>query len=122
MPGPPPGAADWVGLCGEAFFEAEADGAGCAGAGAAAPGAGPGLVAEAALPEGAPDLFTPPWPLHAPRPLFVDVVPSLHSVGPPVLVGAAELGDALGAAEVAALLGAGAVLVAAAVAVLSMPP
>jgi hypothetical protein len=122
MPGPPPGAADWAWVCGEAFFEAEADGAGCAGAGAgAAAGGGLGLVAEAALPEAVPDWFTPPWPLHAPRPLFVDVVPSLHTVGPPVLVGAAALGDALGA-EVAALLGAGAVPVAAAVAVLSMPP
>jgi hypothetical protein len=48
-----------------------------AGAGAAAAGAAAAVVPEA-------DLFTPPWPEQAPRPLCVEVVPSLQIVtGPP---------------------------------------
>ena len=65
-----------------------AAGAAAAAAGAAAAGAVPPL--EAAL-------FTPPWPLQAPRPPWGEVVPSLQTTAPPPLEGA-ELAAAAGAA------------------------
>jgi hypothetical protein len=49
--------------------------AGAAAAGAAAVASAAGLLFEA--------FFTPPWPLQAPRPVAVEVVPSLQVVGAP---------------------------------------
>jgi hypothetical protein len=51
---------------------------------AAAAGAAAGALDEDAEPEEPPlaSLFTPPCPRHAPRPLLVEVVPSLHIVVP----------------------------------------
>ncbi len=45
-------------------------------AGAVAAGVAAGDVAEVLA-----GFRTPPWPLHAPRPVAADVVPSLHVVG-----------------------------------------
>ena len=53
---------------------------------AAAGVAAPALAAEGALAElplaAEADLFTPPWPLQAPRPPWGEVVPSLQTTGP----------------------------------------
>ena len=59
-------------------------------------------AAEEALASEAGLLFdafwTPPWPLHAPRPVAVEVVPSLQVVGVPEAGGAAgAAGEAAGA-------------------------
>jgi len=50
------------------------------GAGAAT-AAGAVLAAAPAAGAAAAAFLTPPWPLHAPRPVAVDVVPSLQVVG-----------------------------------------
>jgi len=50
------------------------DAAGAAGAAAGSAGAAASALLAAAF-------CTPPWPLHAPRPVAVEVVPSLHVVG-----------------------------------------
>jgi hypothetical protein len=52
----------------------------------------PGLAdgVDAAV-EAVPVLFTPPWWLHAPLPLWVVVVPSLQSTGAAVVAGSAAL-------------------------------
>ena len=84
IPGPPPGAAAWLGTC--AFIAVPAGGGAaagavardCAGADAGGGAVGAGVDEEALLapgdepeaaPEAAPVLSTPPWWLHAPRPL-----------------------------------------------------
>jgi len=57
-------------------------------AGAAAVGAAAAVAAGAAAgaePPAEAALFTPPWPLQAPRPPCGEVVPSLHTTGPPPL-------------------------------------
>jgi hypothetical protein len=93
-----------------ADFDAVADlaAAGTAGADAAAAGAAV-AAGEAVVASAAGLLFeafwTPPWPLHAPRPVAVEVVPSLQAVGVP---------DAAGAAGAAAAGAAGAAVVLAA--------
>ena len=74
------------------------------GAVAAAAGAAEAVAAAGALVPAA-DLVleafcTPPWPLHAPRPVAVEVVPSLQAVGVPDVAGAA--GAAAGAAAAGA--------------------
>ncbi len=46
----------------------------------AVPAAGAGAAAAGAVVVPAADLFTPPWPEHAPRPLCEEVVPSLQVV------------------------------------------
>jgi hypothetical protein len=46
--------------------------------GGVAAGAGP---EDEPLPDPAAAFFTPPWPLHAPRPVAVEVVPSVQVVG-----------------------------------------
>ena len=74
------------------------------GAVAAAAGAAGAVAAAGALVPAA-DLAleafcTPPWPLHAPRPVAVEVVPSLQGVGVPEVAGAA--GAAAGAAAAGA--------------------
>jgi hypothetical protein len=69
-------------------------GAVAAGAGAAADSSEAGLLFDA--------FCTPPWPLHAPRPVAMEVVPSLQVVGVPDAAGAA--GAAAAGAAVAALV------------------
>jgi hypothetical protein len=79
--------------------------AGAAGADAAAAGAA--VVAGAAAVASAAGLlfdafWTPPWPLHAPRPVAVEVVPSLQVVGAPesaARVGSAKLNTIKGTAR-----------------------
>lgn len=74
----------------------------------ALPAAGAAAAAGAAEPASAEaDLFTPPWPLQAPRPLCEEVVPSLHVTAPLPLLADAEPDDdepAAGAAVDSALL------------------
>jgi hypothetical protein len=62
--------------------------AGAAGGAAAAAGAAGALAGELVEP-----FWTPPWPLHAPRPVADDVVPSLQVVG--VVESAAVAGNAV---------------------------
>jgi hypothetical protein len=74
--------------------------AGAAAAGAAAAGAA--AVAGAEVGESNAGLLlegfcTPPWPLHAPRPVAMEVVPSLQVVGIPDAAGAAGADGAAGA-------------------------
>ena len=75
--------------------------AGAAAAGAAAvAGAEVGASNAGLLLEG---FCTPPWPLHAPRPVAMEVVPSLQVVGVPDAAGAAgAAGAAAGSAGAAA--------------------
>jgi hypothetical protein len=80
-----------------------------AAAGAAAAAAGAAVVAGAAAVASAAGLlfdafWTPPWPLHAPRPVAVEVVPSLQVVGVPDAAGSGAA--AAGAAGAAVLLAA----------------
>jgi hypothetical protein len=73
-----------------AVVAAGAAGAAAVGAAAAGAGAAPAGVALAAL-------FTPPWPLQAPRPLLEDIVPSLQTVAAPAVeLAAAAAGAAAG--------------------------
>jgi hypothetical protein len=79
--------------------------AGAAGAAAGAAAAAAGAVEAATAGAAAPAaglLFegfcTPPWPLQAPRPVAVLVVPSLQVAGAPDDAGAVEAGAAAGAA------------------------
>jgi hypothetical protein len=113
-PGAPPAAAvplgTWARIAGPAGG-GDAVGAGAdrdgavvdaeAGAGAEAGGAAVPAEADEPPAEAMPDLFTPPWWLHAPLRVVVEVVPSLQSTeAEPDEAGAA--GAAAGAALVAA--------------------
>ena len=80
-------------------------GAGVAAAVGAAATAGAVAPAAGLLFEG---FCTPPWPLHAPRPVAVVVVPSLHVAGAPDDAGAEEAGAAAGAVAAGAAAGAAA--------------
>jgi len=75
-----------VGADFEAVDDLAAAGAASAGAAAVA-GAEVGASNAGLLLEG---FCTPPWPLHAPRPVAMEVVPSLQVVGVPDAAGAAE--------------------------------
>jgi len=81
-----------AGAAGVAGADAAAGAAVVAGAGAAASDAG--LVFD--------PFWTPPWPLHAPRPVAVEVVPSLQVVADPDAAGdaGAAAADAAGDAVV----------------------
>jgi hypothetical protein len=85
----------------EAAGAVEAGGAAEAAAGVAGVAATAGAVAPEAglLFEG---FCTPPWPLHAPRPVAVVEVPSLQVAGAPAAAGAEEAGAAAGAAAAGA--------------------
>jgi hypothetical protein len=63
--------------------------AGAVAAGAASEGSGAGVLFDA--------FCTPPWPLHAPRPVAMEVVPSLQVLGAPEVAGAAGAADAAAA-------------------------
>jgi hypothetical protein len=57
-------------------------------------------VAGFAVPAGAPGVFcTPPWPLHAPRPVAAEAVPSLQVVDPAAGSAAGVMGAGLAPAE-----------------------
>jgi len=87
-----------------ADFEAVADlaataaGAAAAAGPSAAAGAAAGVVSVAGLDFDA--FWTPPWPLHAPRPLTVEVVPSLQVFADPEDIAGAA-GDAAGSGAAA---------------------
>lgn len=89
-------------------FAAAAGAAARAAAAGAAAGAGDAAVAGAAAGASNAGLLlegfcTPPWPLHAPRPVAMEVVPSLQVVGVPDAAGAAgTAGAAAGSAGAAA--------------------
>ena len=84
--------------------------AGAAGADAAAAAGAAVAAGAAALASAAGLLFdafwTPPCPLHAPRPVAVEVVPSLQVVGVPDVAGAAAAGSGAAAAGAAVVLAA----------------
>jgi len=90
-----------------ADFEAVDDfaAAGVAAAGAAAAGAAAVAGAETGASNAGlllDGFCTPPWPLHAPRPVAVEVVPSLQVVGAPesaARVGSAKLNTIKGTAR-----------------------
>jgi hypothetical protein len=88
--------------------------AGAAAAGAAGV-AGVGGVAAAAAGALVDDFCTPPWPLQAPLPCAVDVVPSLQVVVPPAA-------GVAGVAGVAGAVAAGAAAAGAAVPAFCTPP
>jgi hypothetical protein len=73
-----------------------------AGAGAAGAAAAAGAAVEATAGWLVDPFCTPPWPLHAPRPVDEEVVPSLQVLVPPDAAGAAgAAGVAAGAAAAA---------------------
>jgi len=101
-------------LAAAAVPAAGAAAAGAAGAEAAGAAAVVFEAAGAVVVEAAAGLLfdafcTPPWPLQAPRPVAVEVVPSLHVVGVPEAAGA---GAAVAGAVAAGALVAGAVVAA----------
>ncbi len=94
-----------------ADFEAVDDfaAAGVAAAGAAAAGAAAVAGAETGASNAGlllDGFCTPPWPLHAPRPVAMEVVPSLQVVGVPDAAGAAGAAAGSAGAAAAALLAA----------------
>jgi hypothetical protein len=86
-------------VAGEVCEEAEPEGGVVAGGGVAA-GA---EAADELVEDEAPEFFwTPPWPLQAPRPVALEVVPSLHVVG----AAAGAVSAAAGSAKASASNGA----------------
>jgi hypothetical protein len=74
------------------------DGEELAAGAAAGAEAGVGALPAPALLLVEADLFTPPCPLHAPRPPCGEVVPSLHTTGPVEVLCAEEIAGAVSSA------------------------